>query len=382
MGVTVREKPRGSGIYWVFINHQGNRTSKTIGSDEKLAKDAAEIIKARLVLGELNVEKIGSDDPTFGECGQLWLSIQHDWKEATRDSYVSNLTNHIYPAFGKTPIDRVSRKDLKAFFDKLNGKNLNLNTLKLIGAPLNGVFSYAVESELIDYNPMRDIKLKYKKSEFEIDPLSEQEARQLLEKAKLFLSGKYYPPILLGLRTGMRIGEIQALRWADIDFERRQIEVKRSWRRGRITKPKNRKYRRVDMTRHLTEVLKEHRTEQKRLALKEGKSFSEYVFTGKRDEMLNRISFQNALNRCCELAKLPKIRTHSLRHSYATIRLLRGHNVGDVSYQLGHSSIKITYDIYARWIPGQFKSEVDELDEKHPKVPYTHPAKTHSDYSQ
>ena len=41
---------------------------------------------------------------------------------------------------------------------------------------------------------------------------------------------------------------------------------------------------------------------------------------------------------------------------------MRGHNVGDVSYQLGHSSIKITYDIYAHWMPGKFKSEVDELD--------------------
>ena len=128
------------------------------------------------------------------------------------------------------------------------------------------------------------------------------------------------------------------------------------------------------MTQHLTEVLKAHRTEQKKQALKEGKAFSEYAFTGKRDELLNRISFQNALNRCCELAKLPKIRTHSLRHSYATIRLLRGHNVGDVSYQMGHSSIKITYDIYAHWIPGHFKSEVDELDEMHQNAPHAHPA--------
>jgi integrase len=51
-----------------------------------------------------------------------------------------------------------------------------------------------------------------------------------------------------------------------------------------------------------------------------------------------------------------------LRHTYATIRLLKGHNIGDVSYQLGHASIAITYDVYGHWIPGKFKSEVDELD--------------------
>jgi len=53
---------------------------------------------------------------------------------------------------------------------------------------------------------------------------------------------------------------------------------------------------------------------------------------------------------------------------------MKGHNVGDVSYQLGHSSIKITYDVYAHWIPGQFKSEVDELDNMQQSATHTQPA--------
>jgi integrase len=53
---------------------------------------------------------------------------------------------------------------------------------------------------------------------------------------------------------------------------------------------------------------------------------------------------------------------------------MRGHNVGDVSYQLGHSSIKMTYDVYAHWIPGHHKSEVDDLDKMHSNAPHTHPA--------
>ena len=52
---------------------------------------------------------------------------------------------------------------------------------------------------------------------------------------------------------------------------------------------------------------------------------------------------------------------------------MKGHNVGDVSYQLGHSSIKITYDVYAHWMPGQFKSEVDELDNMQQSATYTQP---------
>jgi integrase len=141
---------------------------------------------------------------------------------------------------------------------------LNLNTIKLIRAPINGILSYAVELELIESNPIRDLVLKYKKKKFEIDPLTESESHLLFEQAKTFMDGVYYPGMLCALRTGMRIGEIQALKWSDIDFDSRQIEVKRSFRKGRMTDTKNHKQRRVDMTPHLTEILREHRTAQKK----------------------------------------------------------------------------------------------------------------------
>ena len=123
MGVRVREKPKRSDVYWAFIYHDGYRKSKKVG-DRTTAEKVAEKIKARLMLREPNVEKITPTCPTFNECAELWLSIQHDWKESTRKSYADNLKNHIYPVFGKTPINRIGRKGLKSFFDKLNAKNL------------------------------------------------------------------------------------------------------------------------------------------------------------------------------------------------------------------------------------------------------------------
>jgi integrase len=190
------------------------------------------------------------------------------------------------------------------------------------------------------------------------------------------MNGYYYPHVLCALRTGLRIGEIVALTWKDIDFEKRQITVKRSCRNRRITGTKNNKRRHVDMTPHLAETLKELRTEQKKRALKKGWSFPDWVFANRKGKMLRNIAFRDALMRCLDDAGLKRIRVHDLRHTYATIRLLRGHNVGDVSYQLGHSSIKITYDAYGHWIPGHFKSEIDELDEMHPNAPHAHPAET------
>jgi len=114
---------------------------------------------------------------------------------------------------------------------------------------------------------------------------------------------------------------------------------------------------------------------QKKRALKNGRAVSEWVFADDTGQIMCREAFRRALNKCFELAGMRRVRVHDLRHSYATIRLMKGHNIGDVSYQLGHSSISITYDIYGHWIPGKFKSEVDELDQAHPSAPYPHPAK-------
>jgi len=253
---------------------------------------------------------------------------------------------------------------------------LSKNTVVLIKAPISGVLSHAVESEIIESNPLNDLKFRKKKQKFKVEPLTESEANRLLEQYKIHLNGFYYPHMLCALRTGMRIGEIIALKWEDIDFEKRQIVVKRSCRNGRITGTKNNKRRHVDMTPHLAETLNAFRTEQKKRALKKGWSFPEWVFASRHGKMLTDIAFRNALVRCLEDAKLKRIRVHDLRHSYATIRLLKGHNVGDVSYQLGHSIIQITYDAYGHWIPGHFKSEVDELDGMHPNAPKAHPTET------
>ena len=372
MGVRVRQKVKGKGNpWWVFISHNGKRTSRKVG-DKKAAEAVASTIRAKLQLGEFGFED-PKPVPTFKEHAKMWLALPHDWKESTRENYLSNLNNYILPAFGSIPIDEIKRKDLKTFFDKLLSKGMASNTVSLIRSPISGVLSHALDSELIENNPIIGLKLIQKKTALEIEPLSKEDVVPLLESAQRYEGGTFYPSILCALRTGMRIGEIKALKWEDIDFENRLIEVRRSCRKERITKPKSGKSRLVDMTPHLAETLKALQTAQKRIALQKGRSFSEWVFANNRGNMLRYKSFRKALMRCLKKAGLRKIRIHDLRHAYATIRLLSGHNIGDISYQLGHSSIKITYDTYGHWLPGKFKSEVDELDDLHPSAPYTHP---------
>jgi len=370
MGVRVRQKTKGKGNpWWVFITHNGKRTSRKIG-DKKAADAVASTIRAKLQLGEFGFEE-QKPVPTFKEHTKLWFSLPHDWRESTRENYLGNLKNHILPAFGSTPINEIRRKDFKLFFDKLLSEGLASNTVALIRATISGVLSHALDSEQIENNPLVGLKLIHKKTALEIEPLSKDDVVLLLESAQQHEYGAYYPPILCALRTGMRIGEIRALKWKDLDFENRLIEVKRSCRAGRITKPKNSKGRKVDMSRQLAGALRELKNNQwKKYA---GKDVPQWVFANIRGGMLRHNTFREALTSCLKKAGLRYIRIHDLRHTYATIRLLSGHNVGDVSYQLGHSSIKITYDTYGHWLPGKFKSEVDELDNLHPNAPYTHP---------
>jgi integrase len=164
-----------------------------------------------------------------------------------------------------------------------------------------------------------------------------------------------------------------ALKWSDIDFKNRLIEVKRSYVKKRMSSTKSGKIRSVDITPVLAQVLKELQTNQKRWALKTANPIPEFVFVTKKGKLELAENFRYGLEKCLKDAGLKRIRIYDLRHSYATIRLLRGHNIGDISYQLGHSSIKITYDTYGHWIPGKFKFEVDELDQAQPAATYPQP---------
>jgi len=361
MGVKVREHPKTSGDYFVFINHHGRRKAKKIGRDKKLALRVAKKIEAKLVLGDLDIDKMNSRCLTFKQYGEMWLSIPNDRKPSTTHNYIQALNNHVYPAFGNIRIDEIKRKDIKLLFDRLLTKGMQPSSFCCIKTTIKSILDHAVDSEIIDTNPMSNLKFK-RNGRYRVDPLTETEAFLLLDQAKEYEGSMYYPSLLCALRTGMRIGEIQALEWTGVDFENRLIEVNKTYYHGEVTTTKNKKTRQVDMSNQLAEALKELRLSQKKEALKTGKPVPKRVFAFVGSKVLNREPFRRALNACLDSAGLRRIRIHDLRHSYATIRLLKGHNIGDVSYQLGHSSISITYDVYGHWMPGKFKSEVDELD--------------------
>ncbi len=214
------------------------------------------------------------------------------------------------PVLGSMDIDRIRRKDIKLFCDKMLAAGVTVNTVKLALAPINGILGHALDSELIEINPAAGLKFG-KKAASDVKALAKDEATRLLAAAQEHDNGTYYPPILTALVTGMRVGELIGLKWKDLDFKTRMIEVKRSCRHRRITRPKNGKSRKVDMTPYLAETLKDLQIDQKRTALQKGRPFSEWVFKNSIGGQMIYQTFRYTLLRCLEKAGIRRIRLRS-----------------------------------------------------------------------
>lgn len=388
MGVIGRQKVAGKGQpWWVFVAHKGKRTSKQVG-DKQAAEKVASDIRARLQLDEFDFEDRKKPSiPLFKDFAegfmQTYSAMNH--KPSTQRSYQQALDQHLVPFFGDLPLDAITRKHVKDFIAlkheeiKATKKKVDSNTpppppvtlssstIRNLKAYLSCILSEAVDDEILSTHPALRIGKLIKKDDHskEINSLTWE------EKAKFEITLKehfprYYPFFLTALRTGLRLGELIALQPGDLDFNGGFIEVRRSFTKGHLTTTKTGRIRRVDMSKELSETLKSYLVDRKKDTLKHGwKDTPEFLFYNDVGRMvdpdhLRRRVFYKVL----EKAELRHIRMHDLRHTYATLRIAKGDNIMDVSKQLGHASVKMTLDVYAHWMPGGKKSEVDELDSK------------------
>jgi integrase len=357
MAVIVREKVKGSGEWWVFINHKGKRRSKKIG-DKRTANTVARKVRQRLAAGDLGMLK--EETPTIAKYGGQWfLSPHHEWADGTRDNYGSAFTHHIEPALGERRLDEVGRKEVKALIGSLKQKDLSKGRIELIVQTLRNIFNEAIDDQLLSANPCDRVG-KYNKGrrKGKNDPLTTDEVTTMLENAHKTLSFTLYSLFLLAVMSGLRIGEILALEWNDFDFDERTVDVTKNWdyTRLKMGPPKNNKPRKVDLPPVVVDTMRELRANQKVVTLKE-------IFVDDKGKRLKHKPVYRALHKVAPR----KIRIHDLRHTYATLRVAKGDNIVDVSAQLGHHDPGFTLKRYAHWMPGEHKSQVDELGNLAPK---------------
>ena len=375
MGVTIREKPKGSGIWWAFISNNGNRRSKRIGTDRKLALEVAEKLRAKLALGEVGIVEKKQSIPSFKTYSEKWLEdyIKKVRSESTHKRYQEVLKIHVNPFIGNVRIDELRRGEVRDFFLKLKGNGTSVSTIRTIRNVISGTLNYAVDDELIQANPVvgitRRLQLQSKKSK--IESFTAEEVRILLDACQVHYP-EFYPFFLCAFRTGMRLGELLALKWGDIDWNGRFIRVSRSYKLGRLTPTKTGKNRRVDMSDQLMAVFRELLTLRKKQAIKQGNlALVEFIFhrTGK---LIEQNTARDVFKRVLRKAGLRESHPHECRHTFASLLLTAGESPVYVKEQLGHESIQMTVDIYGHLIPGANRQAVNRLDSVAPSL---HPEK-------
>ena len=372
---------------WVVDWRDPNTRKRTIEAQPD--KDSAE----RRLADVIQSGKIVSNKRiSFKERADEWLetTAKSQIKASTYQEYEAVLRNHVYPLIGSKPFAKVGRQSIKALIAKKKNEGCSQSTIRNILAPVRGVFFDAMDSGTAHSNPAARIGKLTKaakdkpagKENKKIVPLTREEAQALLAKAaKSKEAAHHYPLFLCALRTGIRQGELIALKVGDVDFDEKLILVQRNLSRGVISVTKNGKDRKVDMSDGLAKVLKEIISKRRADALRDEMKKSatdrlgeqavldivnaDWLFQTPAGTQIDPSNLRKLFDRL--LAAEPKsrrIRFHDLRHTFASLLLQNGEGLTYVKEQMGHSSINVTVDIYGHLVPGGNRQAVNRLDDE------------------
>jgi len=281
-------------------------------------------------------------------------------KASSYQTYLNQMNRHLLPALGHYVLSELTPGLIHDFVEGLRDNGLASNTIRGVFRLLSAAMRFALEEGIIPKNPCRKIRVPCEEStEQRVLTRTEQ------EKIRAAASNGSNLPILLSLYTGMRLGEVCALKWSDIDWDRRTITVRRTVQR--VAQAEKTAYRKsilmigTPKSTHSHRVLPVPEFVLARLdELLKGGHVSEYVF-GAASCAAEPRTMQRRLQRLMKRLGIEGVHFHTLRHSYATRLLELGADIKTVSTLLGHSSAKTTLDFYAHSLMEHQRAAVDRL---------------------
>lgn len=279
--------------------------------------------------------------------------------ENTRDSYQSNLNNHIYPALGNYKLPDISAAQINAFLLKKQGSKLATATCVKLYQVLNQLFKKAYYEDVIDKNPMDKVNrpkaVKGEEAGQEALAYTAKEVKnilQCLEQDNAPLHWKAY--IRLLAETGLRRGEALGLKWEDINDKTGEILVKRTLcytsKKGVFTNtPKSGKPRIVTVSPVVLGMFAKMKQEQQdaHKAIMFKSPLSGFVFQQEGiDEPMHPQSPTRYFKRLGKKYGIKDFHPHKMRHSYASIAITGGEDIASVSEVLGHADKALTLRMY------------------------------------
>ena len=283
---------------------------------------------------------------TIREIAEAWKEYKRPYvKQSTMAAYVLILENHVLPEFGDN--DSLHEHEVQAFVLKKIEHGLSVKSVKDILIVLKMVMKFGVKNEWMTHYEW-DIKYPANNQPKELEVLSVANHKKILDYVQhnfTFMSLGIY----ISLSTGLRIGEICALKWSDINVSDGTITVQRTIERIYVVEGGKKHTQLVINTPKTVNSCREIPMSKELLAMvkpmKKVVNGDYYVLTNE-DKPTEPRTYRNYYNRLMEKLDIPKLKYHGLRHSFATRCIEAGCDYKTVSVLLGHSNISTTLNLY------------------------------------
>ena len=322
---------------------------------------------------------------------ETWVSEvkENTVKANTLSVYMEIYKIHIAPALGKVQVSSINKLMVQRLLNTMSKNGLSANTLAKTKAILYSIFKEAMENRMISYNPCENITIRRDKTERRV--LSWQEQQLFLEAIR---GSRYEMLCVLGLSTGLRIGELSGLRWSDIDFTEKTLTVERTYiylhdvknhqMKDEFHSPKTKNScRTIRLLDPILTLLLQHKQRQEKEKAAAGDHWcpveggEDLVFTTKTGGPVRGLNVSETLNNYVkkinrqeeflaakeqrEPVIFERITPHTLRHTFATRAFESGIPPKVVQQILGHSSLEMTMDLYTHVTEDVQSKEIQKL---------------------
>ena len=273
---------------------------------------------------------------------------------------------HLVPTVGRFPMHKLAPVDVQRAYAQLLERGLSAATVRRTHAVLHRALGQAVRWRLLAAN-VADMVDPPRVSRAEMAAFSPVDARRFVAAVR---GDRLEALYVVALTTGLRQGELLALRWAEVDLDAAWLQVTGSLVRDRgelgIAETKTaRSRRRVELAAIAVDALRAHKLAQleQRVALANVWQDRGLVFASETGGFIGKSTIQKHFPRLLAAAGLPRIRFHDLRHTAATLMLGRGVHPKVAADMLGHSTIAVTLDLYSHVTPTMQREAVAAFDD-------------------
>lgn len=379
LGKGISQRPNGKYMAR-YYDRFGKR--KTL-YNQKLSELKRELARA---IHENNIQaNVLSDKIKLDEWFDKWISIykENEIRESSKTTYTNIYKNHISPTLGQISLSNITHLHIKNLINYLkiekgHGYEM-LNKARII---LYDMFNKAILNEYLIKNPAFGIKI-VKDEKKDVQVLSKEDQYTFMNCAA---GTFYYNMFEVHILSGLRPGELYALRECDLDFENETISVNRTLSYQKFLgdtgktfhfgPPKTEQSKRIVPMSDKCKFALQRQILQKRIIMKKTpkqipEEFQDLLFTTKYGTPINTMIYKGAINKIIDeinLTRLPveeieKISPHCFRHTFATRCFEAGIDFKVIQKYLGHASMKMTTDLYVHVTDTMAGTELPKLDE-------------------